>query len=96
VIDPRTINPLDVDTVAESVRRTHRLIVVTEDCRTGSFASEVAATLGELVFDYLEAPITRVAGEDVPIPANVRLEAEAIPQEKDILAAVRQMFGLPA
>ena len=94
MIDPRTINPLDVDTIAESVRRTHRLIVVTEDCRTGSFASEVAATLGELVFDYLEAPITRVAGEDVPIPANVKLEAEAIPQEKDILAAVRQMFGV--
>jgi len=93
VIDPRTISPLDAEAIAQSVRRTHRLVVVTEDCRTGSFASEVAATLGELVFDYLEAPITRVAAEDVPIPANVKLEAEAIPQEKDILVAVRQMCG---
>ena len=94
VIDPRTINPLDVNTIADSVRRTHRLAVVTEDCLTGSFASEVAARMGEIIFDSLEAPIMRVAAEDVPIPANIKLEAEAIPQVKDIIAVVHQMLGI--
>ena len=93
VIDPRTLSPLDVEPIADSVRRTHRLVVVNEGCRTGGYASEVAATLGEIVFDYLDAPIMRVAGEDAPIPANLRLEQEVVPQEKDILATVHQMIA---
>jgi len=93
VIDPRTLSPLDVEPIAESVRRTHRLVVVNEGCRTGGYASEVAATLGEVVFEYLDAPIMRVAGEDAPIPANLRLEQEVVPQEKDILATVHQMMA---
>ncbi len=91
VIDPRTLNPLDVETIAQSVRRTHRLIVVNEGCRTGGYASEMAATLGEQVFEYLDAPITRVAGKDVPIPASTELENEVIPRERDIVAAARQI-----
>jgi pyruvate dehydrogenase E1 component beta subunit len=94
VIDPRTLKPLDVETVFQSVRKTHRLVVVCEACKTGSYASEVAATMGELAFEYLDAPITRVAGKDVVIPANMRLEAAAIPQEKDILEAVYEVMGL--
>ena len=93
VIDPRTLSPLDVEPIAESVRRTHRLVVVNEGCRTGGYASEVAATLGEVVFEYLDAPIMRVAGEDAPIPANLRLEQEVVPQVKDILATVHQMMA---
>jgi len=93
VIDPRTLSPLDVEPIAESVRRTHRLVVVNEGCRTGGYASEVAATLGEVVFEYLDAPIMRVAGEDAPIPANLRLEQEVVPQEKDILATVHRMMA---
>jgi pyruvate/2-oxoglutarate/acetoin dehydrogenase E1 component len=83
-----------VETIVASVRRTHRLVVVNEECRTGGYASEVAATIGEEAFEYLDAPITRGAAEDVPIPVNGRLEAEAVPQEKDIEAAVRQVLGL--
>jgi pyruvate/2-oxoglutarate/acetoin dehydrogenase E1 component len=93
VIDPRTLKPLDVETIVESVRRTHRCVVVNEGCKTGGYASEVAATISEQAFDYLDAPILRVAAEDVPIPANLRLEAEAIPQEQDIVAAVHEVTG---
>ena len=93
VADPRTLNPLDVDTLAESARRTHRVVVVNEGCRTGGYAAEVAATLGEIVFDSLEAPIVRVAAEDAPIPANMRLEKEVVPQVGDIIAAVRRVMG---
>jgi pyruvate/2-oxoglutarate/acetoin dehydrogenase E1 component len=95
VVDPRTLKPLDVETVAESVRRTHRLVVVSEGCKTGGYASEVAATMEELIFESLDASILRVAAEDVVIPANMRLEAEAIPQVRDILAAVGQVMGRP-
>jgi pyruvate/2-oxoglutarate/acetoin dehydrogenase E1 component len=94
VIDPRTLKPLDEGTILQSVRRTHRLVVVTEDCKTGSYASEVAATMGELAFDFLDAPITRVTGKDVPIPANPRLETAAIPQVQDIVSAVGQVMGV--
>lgn len=93
VIDPRTLKPLDLQTIVDSVRRTHRAIVVNEGCKTGGYASEVAATIGEEAFDYLDAPVVRVAGVDVPIPANGRLEAQAIPQESDIAAAARRVAG---
>ncbi len=93
VVDPRTLKPLDTETLAESVRKTHRCVIVNEGCKTGGFASEVAATLVELVFDYLDAPLIRVAAEDVTMPANKRLEAEAIPQVKDITEAVRSLMA---
>jgi pyruvate/2-oxoglutarate/acetoin dehydrogenase E1 component len=93
VIDPRTLKPLDLETIVASVRRTHRAIVVNEGCKTGGYASEIAACLGEEAFGYLDAPVLRVAGADVPIPANGRLEAHAIPQVDDIIAAVRQTVG---
>jgi len=93
VVDPRTLKPLDTDTLLESIKKTHRCVVVCEGCKTGGYASEVAATMSELAFDYLDAPILRVAGEDVTIPANLRLEAEAVPQVKDILAAVRTLMA---
>ena len=87
VIDPRTLKPLDVPTLVGSVQKTGRVMIVVEACRTGSFASEIAATLGEEAFDFLDAPITRLAGEDVPIPKNNRLEQRAVPQVEDIVAA---------
>jgi len=93
VVDPRTLKPLDTETLAKSIRKTHRCIVVNEGCKTGGFASELAATLGELVFDYLDAPIIRVAAEDVTMPANRRLEAEALPQTKDIIDAVHSIIS---
>jgi pyruvate/2-oxoglutarate/acetoin dehydrogenase E1 component len=93
VIDPRTLNPLDVEPIVQSVKRTHRLVVVNEGCCTGSYASEVAARLGELVFEYLDAPIMRVAGKDAPIPASIHLEAEVVPKEKDIVDMVHKIMG---
>jgi pyruvate dehydrogenase E1 component beta subunit len=90
-IDPRTIKPLDMETIAASVRKTHRAVVVNEGHRTGGFTSELAARIIDDCFDYLDAPIMRVAAEDVPIPYNRRLELEVIPAEKDVLAAVREV-----
>jgi pyruvate dehydrogenase E1 component beta subunit len=66
-------------------------VVVNEGHRTGGFASELAARIIDECFDYLDAPIMRVAAEDVPIPYNRQLELEVIPAEKDILAAVREV-----
>ena len=92
-IDPRTIKPLDMDTIGASVRKTHRAVVVNEGPRTGGLTSELAARIMDDCFDYLDAPIIRVAAEDVPIPYNLRLELEVIPAEKDILAAVREVVS---
>ena len=85
VIDPRTLKPLDLDTIVLSVKKTHRLVVVSEGVRTGGFASEVAARVQETAFDWLDGPVIRVASEDVPMPYNERLELEAIPTEADIV-----------
>jgi pyruvate dehydrogenase E1 component beta subunit len=89
VVDPRTLKPLDMEMLLASLRKTHRLVIVVEACRTGSFASEVAARVGEEAFDELDAPVRRVGGDDVPIPYAANLETEAIPQVKDVVAAVR-------
>lgn len=88
VIDPRTLKPLDVDTIVRSVRKTGRLVVVNEGHRTGGFTAEVAARVQGEAFDWLDAPIMQVATEDVPLPYNGRLELEAIPGEQDIVNAV--------
>lgn len=89
VVDPRTLKPLDMEAIVASVKKTHRLVVVSEGCRTGGFASEVAARVMEEAFDYLDAPVQRVATEDVPIPYSKTLELEAIPSEDDIVEAVK-------
>jgi 2-oxoisovalerate dehydrogenase E1 component len=92
VIDPRTLKPLDLDTIVASVVKTHRVVVVSEGVRTGGFASEVAARVQETAFDSLDAPIMRVTSEDVPMPYNERLELEAIPSEADIILAVQKVM----
>ncbi len=90
-IDPRTIKPLDMQTIGASIRKTHRVVVVNEGPRTGGFTSELSARIMDDCFDDLDAPVKRVAAEDVPIPYNPKLELEVIPAEKDILAAVREV-----
>jgi pyruvate/2-oxoglutarate/acetoin dehydrogenase E1 component len=89
-IDPRTLKPFDMDTVAASVAKTHRVVVVNEGPRTGGFSMEVAAMIMDECFFELDGPVVRVAAEDVPIPYNATLEAEVIPAVKDIVAAVRK------
>jgi pyruvate/2-oxoglutarate/acetoin dehydrogenase E1 component len=88
VIDPRTLKPLDIQTIVRSVIKTGRLVVVNEGHRTGGFTSEVAAHVQREAFDWLDAPIVQVATEDVPLPYSGRLELEAIPGVQDIITAV--------
>ncbi|WP_040203164.1 alpha-ketoacid dehydrogenase subunit beta [Neobacillus jeddahensis] len=91
VIDPRTIVPLDKETIIDSVKKTGRLIVVHEAVRRGGIGGEIASMVAESeAFDYLDAPIKRLGGKEVPIPYNPNLEKAAIPQVPDILAAVRE------
>jgi pyruvate/2-oxoglutarate/acetoin dehydrogenase E1 component len=90
VIDLRTINPWDRETVVRSLEKTHRLVIVEEGTRTGGVGAEIAATIAEIAFDELDAPIERVAGADTVIPASATLESAAIPSAEDIVAAVRR------
>ena len=92
IVDPLTLKPLDMDTILRSVKKTKRVVIVNEGCRTGGFTSELAARIMDEAFEYLDAPIQRVASEDIPVPYSKRLEAETIPQEKDIIQAVKQLL----
>ncbi len=91
VIDPRTLKPLDLETIVASVEKTHRLVVVNEGYRTGGFAAEVVTSVYEEAFDELDAPIVRVTSEDVPVPYAEGLELAAIPGEAKIIEAVRKV-----
>ncbi len=92
VIDPRTLVPFDRETLVESVKKTGRLVIVQEACKRGGFSSEVAAEIVESeAFFYLDAPVKRVAGKNVPIPYCMELERHAVPQTEDIVAAVREI-----
>lgn len=94
VVDPRTLRPLDVETIAASVRKTGRLLVVHEACQTGGWAGEVMASIASTpAFDYLDAPMRRLAGADVPIPYNRNLERAAVPQEEDIEREIRAILA---
>ncbi|MFT3988735.1 alpha-ketoacid dehydrogenase subunit beta [Aestuariivirga sp.] len=79
VIDIRTLNPLDDETVFELVRKTGRAMVVTEAVMTGGFSAELSARISERCFEFLEEPVIRVAGEDIPIPVSPALERGAVP-----------------
>jgi pyruvate dehydrogenase E1 component beta subunit len=91
VVDVRCLLPLDTETIYNSVRKTHRAVVVYEDWRSGGFGAEIAARIGEECFDDLDAPVGRVGGLNVPMPYTRNLELECIPNEKDVLAAVQKL-----
>ncbi len=91
VIDPRTLKPLDIDTIVNSVKKTSKAVVVHEGYRTCGVGAEIAAQIMEKAFDYLDAPVLRVAGEDVPIPMSPVLEEAAIPSRKKIIDAVKRI-----
>ncbi|HET6486652.1 MAG TPA: alpha-ketoacid dehydrogenase subunit beta [Spirochaetia bacterium] len=93
VIDPRTLNPLDMDTIVESVRKTGKAIVAHQACRTGGVGAEISARIAEDAFEYLDAPVKRVTGMDCPIPYNIELEKMSLPDEKEIAQAVRDLVG---
>ena len=87
VIDPRTLRPLDLPTILESVRKTNRLVVVEEGWPHGGVGANIAALVQEQAFDHLDAPIQRVTGADVPMPYSKRLEQSAIPHAEHIVSA---------
>ncbi|MGC8504110.1 MAG: alpha-ketoacid dehydrogenase subunit beta [Acidithiobacillus sp.] len=91
VIDLRSLSPMDWQTCQRSVEKTHRLLVVEEDCRFAGAGAEMVATLQERCFYLLDAPIQRVAGMDIPTPFNGAMEAASIPRSADIIAAARAL-----
>ena len=92
VVDLRVLRPLDLDTVLISVRKTHRAVVIDEAWRTGSFAAEISAQIGEQAFYDLDSPITRVCSAEVPIPYAKHLEDAALPQAATIVQTVKGML----
>lgn len=92
VIDLRTLRPLDIDTVVASVKKTNRAVIVEDAWRFGGFGGELAAQVMERAFDWLDAPVARVACKDVPLPYNRNLEFHALPSEEDVVEAVLGMF----
>jgi 2-oxoisovalerate dehydrogenase E1 component len=93
VIDLRSLKPLDVETIVASVKKTGRLVGVTEAYRTGSFLGELFAVVNEEAFDYLDAPMVRVAAADVPVPMSETLEAAAVPSTESVIAGIRRVLG---
>lgn len=92
VIDLRSLVPLDTETVLASVRKTGRLVCVEEGSRTGGVGAEVAARVAEAAYEYLDAPVRRVAAPDTPIPFSRPLEEAALPGEEWIVATVRELL----
>ena len=93
VIDLRTLNPLDMETVLASVKTTGRAMVVEEGPRTGGFSAEIAAQIAEGAQDYLEMPVFRLASPDLPFPASKPLELTCIPSVDAIVAAAKEMLA---
>ncbi|HEY8495902.1 MAG TPA: transketolase C-terminal domain-containing protein, partial [Limnochordales bacterium] len=93
VIDLRSLRPLDAETIVRSVCKTGRAVVVHEANKFAGFGGEIVGTIVESeAFDYLDAPVVRLGGKDVPIPYNPQLERAAVPQEEDIIAACRNLM----
>jgi pyruvate dehydrogenase E1 component beta subunit len=92
VIDPRTLRPLDLDTILESVRKTNRAVIVEEGWPHGGVGANLAALIQEQAFDYLDAPVARVTGGDVPMPYSKPLEQAAFPHEEHVVHAALATF----
>jgi len=91
VVDPRTLTPLDKASIIASVKRTGRLVIVSEDCKTAGVSAEITAVVAEQAIDYLDAPIKRVTATDTPIPFSPPLEQYVIPNEQSIIKAVKEV-----
>ncbi len=95
IIDLRTLRPLDMEPVLESFRKTNRAVIVEEGWRSYGVGSEVAARIYEGAFDYVDAPIQRVAQKETPLPYNRSLEQLALPQVEDVVRAVKEVIVMP-
>ena len=94
VIDPRTLAPLDKETIIRSVKKTGRLIIMTEECKTGSSAAEISAVVADEGFDYLDAPIKRLNAPDIPVPYSEVLEKAFMPDQEDLIRAVIEITSV--
>ena len=94
IIDLISLKPLDMETIAESVRKTHRVIIVEECMKTGGIAAELTASINEQLFDELDAPVLRLSSQDIPTPYNGTLEALTIVQPHQIAEAAEKMMTL--
>ncbi|RMC91925.1 alpha-ketoacid dehydrogenase subunit beta [Clostridium autoethanogenum] len=92
VIDPRTLFPFDKNTIFNSVRKTNRAVVVTEEAKRGGFGGEISALISEEMFDYLDAPVVRIGNYNVPIPFSPKLESYVLPSSDRITAAVKKIL----
>jgi pyruvate dehydrogenase E1 component beta subunit len=92
VIDPRTLRPLDLDTILDSVKKTNRAVIVEEGWPHGGVGANLAALIQEQAFDYLDAPVARVTGADVPMPYSKPLEQAAFPHEEHVIQACLALF----
>lgn len=93
VVDPRTLKPLDVDTILESVKKTSRAVVIDEGYLSYGVTGEIASLIADQAFDYLDAPVKRVGAADVPVPLSPALEFDTIPDEKRLIDTVKGLFG---
>jgi pyruvate/2-oxoglutarate/acetoin dehydrogenase E1 component len=94
VVDLRSLKPLDEETILASVEKTGHVVVVHEAVKNSGFGAELVALINEKAFDALDAPILRVAGEEVPMPFNPRLESLAIPDAKKVVTAIKKVLSL--
>jgi pyruvate dehydrogenase E1 component beta subunit len=93
VIDPRTLVPLDDETIVDSVKKTGRAVVVHEAVKRGGYGAEIASVIMESeAFDYLDAPLLRLGGKPIPIPYNPDLEKHAVPQTEDIIKGIKSIL----
>ena len=93
MIDPRTLRPLDGETILQSVRKTGHAVVVHEAVRFAGIGAEISSLITENVFDYLDAPVTRLGGVDAPIPYAAVLEEVAVPTAESIADAIRKLVS---
>ena len=95
IIDPCTLVPLDKEPILESVRRTGKCVVVHEAPKTGGWGGEIASVVMEDAFDYLDAPVKRIAGLDVPVPYGKETELQVVPSTEKIVKGVKELFARP-
>jgi pyruvate dehydrogenase E1 component beta subunit len=93
VVDPRTLSPLDVETICASVRKTGRAVICEEDSSFAGAGAEIAAIIAERCFHELEAPVVRVGSPHVPMPFSESLVREVLPQASHVVGAVRRVMG---
>ena len=93
IVDLRTLKPLDFALIAESVKKTYNVLIVHEACLTGGFGAQIAARIGEELFDYLDAPVIRIGAKDVPIPFSPVMEDFVLPKVSDVVEGVKKVLN---